>query len=294
MGSLSLTIDLLPKGAWGNNLSKVLSKKDWDILRKACYERAQYRCIICGKEGDLDAHEVWNFDIKTKTQTLKDIIALCSACHGVKHVRNSERIGYGESAKRHFLKINKCSPIVFAGHYAEAQILFDERNEVKRWKVKAELEQFGGKGIEIKERHIPIIINPYDGVDWKTIIHKRKTIKELSSDSKLVFESIILQSADLNNDMAIYFTTYQLNAFPPKINFIEVDNYAGTITVVSERVNKIQWIANGKIIKTKYNFAKKLTDVFSAEDLDDLEIRFVLTNNFGETVSATFRLHYIA
>lgn len=32
-----LTIDLLPKGAWGNDLSKTLSKKDWDTLREACY-----------------------------------------------------------------------------------------------------------------------------------------------------------------------------------------------------------------------------------------------------------------
>ncbi|MCL2860812.1 MAG: hypothetical protein FWE22_00150 [Firmicutes bacterium] len=48
MKNLILTIDLLPKGAWGNNLSKILPKKDWDILRQKCYEKAINRCVICG------------------------------------------------------------------------------------------------------------------------------------------------------------------------------------------------------------------------------------------------------
>jgi len=38
MSNLILTIDLLPKGAWGNNFSKTLSKKDWDVIRDACYK----------------------------------------------------------------------------------------------------------------------------------------------------------------------------------------------------------------------------------------------------------------
>lgn len=32
MKNYKLNIDLLPKGAWENDLSKTLSKKDWDIL----------------------------------------------------------------------------------------------------------------------------------------------------------------------------------------------------------------------------------------------------------------------
>ena len=33
MTNLKLTIELLPKGAWGNDFSKTLSKKDWDTIR---------------------------------------------------------------------------------------------------------------------------------------------------------------------------------------------------------------------------------------------------------------------
>ena len=168
MKDFKLTIELLPKGAWDNDLSKVLSKKDWDILRNKCYEKANHKCEICGyKTDELDAHEVWEFDIKSKTQTLKNIIALCSKCHGVKHMRNSQRLGFGENAKRHFMKVNNCSDFEFASHYAQAQMDFEERNEILRWKINADLEKFGGKGIEIKEKYIPIITAQYSLKDLK-------------------------------------------------------------------------------------------------------------------------------
>ena len=92
MDNLKLTIELLPKGAWNNDFSKTLPKKEWDILCDRCYKRANGVCQIRGyKTDDLDAHEVWEFDTKNKTQALKDIIGICSKCHGVKHIRNSQR-----------------------------------------------------------------------------------------------------------------------------------------------------------------------------------------------------------
>jgi hypothetical protein len=261
MKNLKLTIDLLPKGAWGNNLSKTLQKDDWDALRNFCYQKAESRCEICGySDSGLDAHEVWDFDIKTQTQTLKDIVALCSACHGVKHMRNSERMGYGENAKRHFLKTNGCDNITFAKHYAEAQGLFDERNKVLRWKIKADLTRFGGEGIEIKQREIPLIVNPYEDV----------------------------KSGD---EYAATRVKSQLNWIgPPKIRSIEVDNYQGEITVISDKVNKIEWSMNGELIKTKYNVVGKFITKFSVEDLKGSQIRFRLTGDGGQTYSQVFVL----
>ena len=122
MKNFKLTIEMLPKGAWNNDFSKTLPKKEWDIVRNNCYERANHKCQICGFiTDDLDAHEVWEFDMKSKTQTLKDIIGICSKCHGVKHIRNSQRLGYGEDAKKHFMKVNKCSELDYASHLAQAQ-----------------------------------------------------------------------------------------------------------------------------------------------------------------------------
>ena len=161
MKDLKLKIELLPKGAWGNDFSRTLCKKDWDILRNACYERANHKCAICGYEtDDLDAHEVWDFNTETKTQTLIDIIALCSRCHGVKHIRNSQRLGFGENAKRHFMKVNNCNELQFATHLTKAQMDFEERNKIYRWKMIANLEKFGGKDIKIKEVYISLILFP--------------------------------------------------------------------------------------------------------------------------------------
>ena len=147
MRNLKLTIDLLPKGAWDTNLSKTLPQKEWDTLRHAAYERANNKCSCCKKAGEqLEAHEVWNFDIPSKTQTLTDISALCKNCHLVKHMRHTTMIGLDKAAKEHFLKVNNCSPNEFASHFLEAEILFNERSEIDKWNMDTSiLEKFTGK-----------------------------------------------------------------------------------------------------------------------------------------------------
>ena len=52
MKAPKLTIELVPSTAWGENLRKILKKEHWDILRKASYKRARYRCECCGGKGD--------------------------------------------------------------------------------------------------------------------------------------------------------------------------------------------------------------------------------------------------
>lgn len=303
MKNYILTIELLPKGAWGNDLSKTLSKKDWDILRHVCYEKSNNTCAICGySTEELDAHEVWDFDVKTKTQTLKNIVALCSKCHGVKHMRNSQRLGFGENAKRHFLKVNNCSELDFAAHYLEAESLFNEQNKIFRWTIKAELDKFGGKGIEIKQRYIPKIINPYDGIDWTNVKHIKYSdfnTTNLPLKSSLEIETIILQASNyiyggkLYNNLkkAMYFITHNPNSLPPKIYSVEVNNYDGTITVISDRVNKIQWLSDdNKIIRTKYNNIGKFTTKFCVVNLESSFIQFILTNGGGQLISEQFKL----
>ncbi|MCL2369968.1 MAG: hypothetical protein FWC80_01890 [Firmicutes bacterium] len=254
MTKIRLSVDLLPKGAWGNNLSKTLPKKDWDTLRQECYKRAKYNCQICGKETiDLDAHEEWDFDIRTQTQTLKNIIALCSACHGVKHMRHSQLIGYGDNAKRHFLRVNNCDEMTFVRHYADAQGLFDEHNKVLRWKMNVELDKFGGKGIRLKQREIPLIIIP-----------KKSDIKYLSRP---------------NNHNGT-----------PRVRSVEVDNYQEVITVVSDDADKIEWILDGKIIKTKYCVVGRFVTSLSVEILKGKELFFCLIGDGGMAISQKYTL----
>lgn len=271
MSNLKLTIELIPKGAWGNNLRERLAGKEWDTLRNICYSKAKNRCAICGKEdSDLEAHEVWEFEINAQTQTLVDIIALCPACHGVKHIRNSERIGYGKHSKSHFIKTNNCSELMFGKHYAEAQFLFEERNEVLRWKLKADLASFGGEGFEIKEKEIPLIINPYEEVDMKTV----------------KFTSTNITSKNDNVNSQSYLPL-------PKIYFITVNNYEGTINVDCGYTNKIQWLGEERILKTKYNIIGKFNTEFSVAHLTESSISFVLIGDGGETYSQCFKLEKV-
>ena len=292
MSNLRLTIDLLPKGAWGNDFSKTLPKKDWDTLRNHCYQKAKGVCAICGKKTDeLDAHEVWEFDTQSKTQTLKDIIALCSACHGVKHMRNSERIGYGEQSKVHFLKVNGCTSMTFAKHYAEAQFLFDQRNKVLRWNIAADLSKFGGEGIEFEQKQIPFIISPYENIDWETVRHIR--LNEQKSDSLEVIKLTQYDNTSSINTEALYFIDCNQNSYPPKIDSITVDNYEGTITVRGDRTNKIQWFGDNKPIKSKYHFSGKIKTKLCVENMTYSTLKFVLQGNGGQTFSQDFKLKSI-
>ncbi len=269
MKDLKLTIELLPKGAWNNDFSKTLPKKEWDIVRNACYKRANHRCQICGfATDDLDAHEVWNFNIETKTQTLVDILALCSKCHGVKHYRNSVRLGHGEEAKQHYIKVNNCSELEFATHLVQSEMNFEEKNKIYRWKIKADLTKFGLENATIKEKNIPYIQNPYESVDWNLVSFE---------DKKKLFE--FMKSSP---------PKYWIN--PPKVLSIEVDNYQGTIQVVIEDVNKIDWVLDNIKIKTKYNVVSKLKTMLKVENLNGKELKFVLYGDGGKTLSKTFEL----
>lgn len=267
MKNLKLTIEMLPKGAWNNDFSKTLPKKEWDILRNECYKRANNKCQICGFETtELDAHEVWEFDVKNKTQILKDIIAICSKCHGVKHIRNSQRLGYEEEAKNHFLNVNSCTELDYASHLALAQMDFEERNKIYRWEIIADLSKFGLKGATIKAKNIPLIKNPYQDIEWELISYK---------EMKKLFEI-----KRTNNNL--------IGA--PKINYIEVDNYQGIITISSLFANKILWFLDGEKIKTKYNIIGQFDTSLKIENLNGKEIYFILVGDNGQIKSKTFEL----
>ena len=106
---MKLTIELVPETCWYSNLRSELSQRDWDILRKESYRKANYCCEVCGGKGSkhpVECHEIWEFDDKDKTQTLKGLISLCPACHEVKHIGLAEIKGRGDIARAHLAKIN--------------------------------------------------------------------------------------------------------------------------------------------------------------------------------------------
>ena len=113
-----LSVELVPRTAWYTNVRSNVSRKDWEKCKDFVKERSGSRCEICGGRGKrypVDCHEVWHYDDELQIQTLVDLIALCPACHEVKHLGRAMGMGNGERAIAHLCKINNWSP-----DYAEA------------------------------------------------------------------------------------------------------------------------------------------------------------------------------
>lgn len=111
-GGNTLFIDLVPSTCWFSNVRSCIHPKDWDRVRNHIYERTNYTCECCGintKEdttnGQLEAHERWNYDEEKKIQKLMRIIALCHQCHQSTHMGLAGLRGKDEEAMTHLQKV---------------------------------------------------------------------------------------------------------------------------------------------------------------------------------------------
>lgn len=136
---LKLIIELVPSTSWYNNLRKVVPQEEWDKIRKKSYKDAGYKCTICGAEGKLNCHEVWNYDDETHVQKLEGFIALCDLCHHIKHIGLAgilaiKRQLYMEKIIKHFMKVNSCDRKTFENHRKSAFKEWEERS-THNWQV---------------------------------------------------------------------------------------------------------------------------------------------------------------
>ncbi|MGB0723628.1 MAG: exonuclease domain-containing protein [Gammaproteobacteria bacterium] len=107
-----LTIELVPRKAWGRNLRTLLSRDQWDVLRRATYKSAKYRCEVCGGVGPehpVECHEVWCYDDVHFIQYLVRLVALCPSCHEVKHFGFAKLKENGDRALSHLSLVNSWS-----------------------------------------------------------------------------------------------------------------------------------------------------------------------------------------
>lgn len=130
---LRLTIELVPRTCWYNNMRAALSPQQWNTLRESVYMQQRYRCGICAATGTLHCHEQWHYDDERHQQTLHGFIALCEWCHHVKHIGLADvlaRKGKLEFARviEHFLRVNRCSRETFETHSHAAFVLWRERS----------------------------------------------------------------------------------------------------------------------------------------------------------------------
>ncbi len=137
-GSPRLSVELIPMQAWGSNLWTRLWPRDWNRLRKRTSESAGRRCEICsgvGKSWPVACHERWEFEEWSCTQYLIGLIALCPACHDVKHIGRAIAGGRRAEAIAHLRAINRWSRKRAERYLDLAFAVDDLRNLEERWYV---------------------------------------------------------------------------------------------------------------------------------------------------------------
>ena len=131
-----LNFELVPDGCWYSNLRSILSKKEWDAVRREAYSRAGGRCMICGRPVTrLEAHEKWSYDEKNAVQKLEDVVAICHTCHSVIHIGRTQLMGDEEAAIKHFMRVNKCTYADYIKALGAANERHRKLNEVSEWKL---------------------------------------------------------------------------------------------------------------------------------------------------------------
>jgi hypothetical protein len=132
-----LTVELVPQTCWFSNVRDRVSREDWDRMRSRVYEHAGRRCEVCGGRGSkhpVECHEVWEYDERTAVQRLVRMIALCPACHEVKHMGLAGIKGRGEIAAAHLAAVNGWTAQLTARYIEEAFALWEERSE-RTWSL---------------------------------------------------------------------------------------------------------------------------------------------------------------
>lgn len=128
--AIRLTIELVPAGSWHSNLRSIVPGR-WDDLRRRCYMASEYRCEICNGRGPnhpVECHERWEYDDDRHIQKLVGLIALCPACHEVKHMGLARVNGNERRAKRHLTIVNGWTSRQASQYIDEAFNLWRERS----------------------------------------------------------------------------------------------------------------------------------------------------------------------
>ncbi len=129
---MKLNFELVPESCWYSNLRSALPKEVWDKIRKKAYARAGGKCMICGAPtARLEAHEQWEYDDEAGIQRLKNVVAVCKACHEVIHIGRTQLMGREREASEHFMAVNGCT-------YAEYRKALGEANAVHRERSRRE------------------------------------------------------------------------------------------------------------------------------------------------------------
>lgn len=135
-----LYVDLIPDTCWFTNVRSCVHQRDWERLRRMLIERAGGRCELCGRGEDretrrrLEAHERFDYDEATGTQTLRRLVLVCSDCHEVTHYGLAQVRGRDREAFAHLRAVTGMTEAQAEAHIAQAFAIWDGRS-ARVWKL---------------------------------------------------------------------------------------------------------------------------------------------------------------
>ncbi len=221
-----LTIELVPKTSWYANLRSNVNKEEWDIIRKKCYTNANHKCEICGDTGknqgfkhNVECHEIWKYDNKSKNQILIGLISLCPYCHKTKHVGLAQLNGEEEIVIKQLMKINNMTRDIAKEYIKKSFEIWEKRSKFD-WNLNIDyLEKYCKSGknklmgnIEVvnKYKHQPTendvyigrgspLGNPYTSKDLKNTIAQYQCSSREESVEK--YESYLKEKIEQKNKL---------------------------------------------------------------------------------------------
>lgn len=150
-----LTIELVPGTSWFKNARSILTKTEWDRVRKRAYQKAGHHCEVCNDQGPkwpVECHEIWTFRDSDSVQKLDGLQALCPNCHMVKHYGFAQMRGLEQVAFEHLCKVNDWSKYTATQYVRESFILWKKRS-AKSWVVDvSHLSEYGIDPYDLSSR----------------------------------------------------------------------------------------------------------------------------------------------
>jgi len=140
-----LSIELVPSTIWFSSLYKLMSRENWEQLKREVFDKEGRKCWICGStRSPLELHEFWEYDGTNHIQKLEGVHHLCRLCHMIKHIglwchtekglRTLKNMGLTrEELMEHFCEVNNCSKQDFLRHEKEAFMTWEKRSKFD-WK----------------------------------------------------------------------------------------------------------------------------------------------------------------
>lgn len=154
-----LFVDMIPRTCWFTNVRTCVSPRDWERLRRMVFGRAGLRCEACGATEDrdaqrwLEAHERWSYDDRTRTQTLRRLICLCSPCHLSTHIGYANVTGRADEALAHLRHVTGMTDQQAARHVDDAGRLWTERS-ARTWRL--DLRMITDAGVTLRRPEAPV------------------------------------------------------------------------------------------------------------------------------------------